>query len=29
LLIAAGHYPASIARLDDDRRRALLTLLAR
>jgi transcriptional regulator with XRE-family HTH domain len=29
LLISAGHCPASIARLDDDRRRALLMLLAR
>jgi transcriptional regulator with XRE-family HTH domain len=29
LLISAGHCPASIARLDDDRRRALLLLLAR
>jgi transcriptional regulator with XRE-family HTH domain len=29
LLIAAGHCPAIIARLDDDRRRALLMLLAR
>lgn len=29
LLIAAGLCPSSIASLDDDRRRALLTLLAR
>jgi transcriptional regulator with XRE-family HTH domain len=29
LLMAAGHCPETIARLDDDRRRALLTLLAR